>query len=179
MTGGFRFGHPLVKPENPDPPDLARSPKPPYLKDVVHRPVAMFVGLANDELGYLVPEYDFKVRKNLLMWPRLPGDITRRRIRWGPPQRALSWMRPRTYCLKKVVRFNPMPIRDNAVSAALRLEQAKELLDEGSFVKALTVLKKPLPKEFRPEGEMLKAECLRGRGYLAAAASLYRGLWTS
>jgi hypothetical protein len=72
--GRFRFGHPLIKPGNPDPPDLARAPKPPYLKDLVHRPVAMFVGLADDELGYLMPDYDFKVRDNIAMWPRLPGD---------------------------------------------------------------------------------------------------------
>jgi hypothetical protein len=72
--GRFRFGHPLVKPDNPDPPDLVRAPKPPYLRDLVHRPVAMFVGLANDELGYIVPEYDFKVRHDLTMTPRLPGD---------------------------------------------------------------------------------------------------------
>jgi hypothetical protein len=72
--GRFRFGHPLVKAGNPAPPDLARAPKPPYLKDFVHRPVGMFVGLANDELGYIIPEYDFKIRGNLAMWPRLPGD---------------------------------------------------------------------------------------------------------
>jgi hypothetical protein len=72
--GRFRFGHPLVKPGNPNPPDLTRAPKPPYLKDFVDRPAVMFVGLANDELGYIMPEYDFKVRDNLAMWPRLPGD---------------------------------------------------------------------------------------------------------
>ncbi len=72
--GRFSFSHPLVKPGNPDPPDLARAPKPPYLNELVHRSVAMFVGLANDELGYIMPEYDFKVRHNLTMTPRLPGD---------------------------------------------------------------------------------------------------------
>jgi tetratricopeptide (TPR) repeat protein len=69
-----------------------------------------------------------------------------------------------------------MPNSNDAVSSALRLEQAKELLDEGAFARALAVLAKPLAKEFRPEGDMLKAECLRNRGFLAAAASLYRGL---
>jgi hypothetical protein len=72
--GSLRFGQPLVRPENPDPPDLARAPKGPYLKGLVRRPVPMFVSLANDELGYLVPGYDFKVRENLTLTPRLPGD---------------------------------------------------------------------------------------------------------
>ena len=72
--GKLRFRQPLVKPENPAPPDLARAPKPPYLKALFHRPVPMVVGLANDELGYFVPEYDFKVRRGLTMSPRLPGD---------------------------------------------------------------------------------------------------------
>ncbi|MBI5241602.1 MAG: hypothetical protein HY926_14105 [Elusimicrobia bacterium] len=72
--GSLRFGQPLLKPENPDPPDLAHAPTGPYLKELVRRPVPMVVGMANDELGYLVPEYDFKVRENLTMTPRLPGD---------------------------------------------------------------------------------------------------------
>ncbi|MDD5630217.1 MAG: hypothetical protein PHU21_14210, partial [Elusimicrobia bacterium] len=69
-----------------------------------------------------------------------------------------------------------MPNRNDAVSSVLRLERAKELLDEGAFSRALAVLKGTLPKAFRPEGDMLRAECLRGRGHLTAAAALYRGL---
>lgn len=71
--GKFAFGRPLTSPGNPDPPDLARAPKGPYLRDAVDAPVPMLVGLANDELGYLVPGYDFKVRPSKLMLPRLPG----------------------------------------------------------------------------------------------------------
>ncbi len=69
-----------------------------------------------------------------------------------------------------------MPNKNDAMSAALRLEQAKELLDEGSFTRALSILRKSLPKAFRPEGDILKAECLRSQGFLATAASLYREL---
>lgn len=72
--GSLRFGQPLVKPENPDPPDLARAPKGHHLLAAMRRPVPMVAGMANDEIGYLVPEYDFKVRENLTMTPRLPGD---------------------------------------------------------------------------------------------------------
>ncbi len=72
--GRYRYGHSLVRPENADPPDLAAAPRPPYLKDFIRRPLPMVVGLANDEIGYLVPKYDFKIRDNRLMLPRLPGD---------------------------------------------------------------------------------------------------------
>jgi tetratricopeptide (TPR) repeat protein len=69
-----------------------------------------------------------------------------------------------------------MPKKTDAASAALRLERAKELLDAGAFARALALLSRPLPKQFRPEGDMVKAECLRSRGCLAQAASLFRGL---
>ncbi|MCX5793933.1 MAG: tetratricopeptide repeat protein [Elusimicrobia bacterium] len=69
-----------------------------------------------------------------------------------------------------------MSKNDDVSAAALRLERAKELSDEGCFEEALALLDRPLPAAFRPEGDMLKAECLRNRGFLAAAASLYRGL---
>lgn len=71
--GKFRAGHPLLDPENPNPPDLSAAPKGPYLKDYLRAPVKMVVGLANDELGYILPEYDFKTQRGLLMLPRLPG----------------------------------------------------------------------------------------------------------
>ena len=54
-------------------PDLKKAPGPPYLRDFSRAPVSMFVGLADDELGYIVPRYDFKTRSNALMLPRMPG----------------------------------------------------------------------------------------------------------
>ncbi|OGR91439.1 MAG: hypothetical protein A2V88_06510 [Elusimicrobia bacterium RBG_16_66_12] len=71
--GKYAFGRPLTSPGNPDPPDVSRAPKGPYLRDLVKAPVPMLVGLANDELGYLAPGYDFKIRPSKLMLPRLPG----------------------------------------------------------------------------------------------------------
>jgi hypothetical protein len=71
--GSYRAGWPLVTPGNPDPPDLSRAPKGPYLREEMNRPVKFVAGLANDELGYIVPQYDFKVRGNAAMLPRLPG----------------------------------------------------------------------------------------------------------
>ena len=72
--GRYRFGHPLIKPNNPNPPDLAEAPKGPYLRQELHARVGLIVGLANDEIGYIVPNYDFKISNTRLMLPRLPGD---------------------------------------------------------------------------------------------------------
>jgi hypothetical protein len=71
--GRYAFGHPLIAPGNLNPPDLSRAPKPPYLQSFLGVPVTMVVGLANDEIGYIIPGYDFKIRSNALMLPRLPG----------------------------------------------------------------------------------------------------------
>jgi len=72
--GRYRFGHDLLTPGNPNPPDLSRAPKAPFLWDQMRTaPVRFVVGLANDELGYIVPTYDFKTRGNVSMLPRLPG----------------------------------------------------------------------------------------------------------
>ena len=71
--GRYKFKWPLIDPDNPDPPDLSKAPKGPYLKQLVGKPLPFVVGLANDEIGYLVPEYDFKRKDNVTLLPRLPG----------------------------------------------------------------------------------------------------------
>ena len=71
--GKYSFGRPLLTPGNPDPPDVSQAPKAPYLRDLVKARVPMLVGLANDELGYIVPGYDFKVRRSKTLLPRMPG----------------------------------------------------------------------------------------------------------
>ncbi len=70
--GQYSFGRPIVAPEGPAR-DLKAAPKGPYLRDLIKAPVPMIVGLANDELGYLVPAYDFKIRASRTMLPRYPG----------------------------------------------------------------------------------------------------------
>ncbi|MBI3564343.1 MAG: hypothetical protein HY079_04015 [Elusimicrobia bacterium] len=71
--GKYSFGRPVLTPDGPNPPDLSKAPKGPYLRDLVKARAPMLVGLAGDELGYLVPAYDFKVRPSKLMLPRYPG----------------------------------------------------------------------------------------------------------
>lgn len=69
--GKYSFGHARVTPELTR--DLGAAPRKPYLRDLIKAPIPMIVGLANDELGYLIPGYDFKIRSSKTMLPRLPG----------------------------------------------------------------------------------------------------------
>jgi len=72
--GEYRFGHPLVRPDNPAPPDLSRAPRGPHLRERLGARHALIVGLANDELGYFVPDYDFKAAATRTMLPQSRGD---------------------------------------------------------------------------------------------------------
>lgn len=75
-VGGFdgsrSFGRPFIKPDNPNPPQVARAPKGPYLRDRLG-PQGWVVGLANDEIGYIVPGYDFQVAPTRSMTPKPKG----------------------------------------------------------------------------------------------------------
>ena len=71
--GKYTFGRPIITPGNPNPPDLSKAPKGPYLRDLLTAPAPMIVGLTNDELGYLAPAFDFKVSEAKFMLPRLLG----------------------------------------------------------------------------------------------------------
>jgi hypothetical protein len=64
-VGGYDGSHinapgvPLIKANNPNPPKIELAPEGPYLKDKMHGTYRWIVGLGNDELGYIIPEYDF------------------------------------------------------------------------------------------------------------------------
>lgn len=77
VLGGYkgerRYGRPLVRPTNPNPPDLGGAPAGPYLRERLKAEHGLVVGLANDELGYLVPEYDFKVAPTRSLTPKPAG----------------------------------------------------------------------------------------------------------
>lgn len=87
--GRYRFGHPLVAPDNPNPPVLANAPKGPYLRQKVKAKVGILVGLANDELGYFIPRYDFEVAGNREMAPQPPGTHYEETNSIGPSSTAL------------------------------------------------------------------------------------------
>ena len=49
----------LVDPANPNPPDLDDAPQGPFLQDLTPGKTKMLFGLGNDEIGYLIPDYNF------------------------------------------------------------------------------------------------------------------------
>lgn len=54
-------GVPLVDPDNVNPPKLAQAPEGPYIKDRMPGMYPWLIGLGNDELGYIIPEYNFEL----------------------------------------------------------------------------------------------------------------------
>jgi hypothetical protein len=68
-VGGYDGSHihapgvPLIDPGNPNPPNLAAAPAGPYLLERIAAGDRLrhpwIIGLGNDELGYIIPEYDF------------------------------------------------------------------------------------------------------------------------
>ncbi len=61
FDAAFAYGRPLVSETNPNPPDLTMAPAPPYLQEQLGGDINMVVGLSGDEVGYLVPPYDYKL----------------------------------------------------------------------------------------------------------------------
>jgi hypothetical protein len=57
----FAYDRPQINPTNPNPPDLSMAPGPPYLQEQLGGEINMVAGLSGDEVGYLVPPYDYKL----------------------------------------------------------------------------------------------------------------------
>jgi hypothetical protein len=62
----------LIEPNNPNPPDLGAAPPGPYLKERMGSTYTWEIGLGNDELGYIIPHYDF-VLADLPYFSEAPG----------------------------------------------------------------------------------------------------------
>jgi hypothetical protein len=60
----FAPGQDLIQADNVNPPELDKAPQGPYIKDRMTGMYRWIVGLGNDELGYIIPEYDFKLAEN-------------------------------------------------------------------------------------------------------------------
>lgn len=72
--GQYRFHHPLISPSNPKPPTLEKAPRNFFLKEQMPGRFSFLIGLANDEIGYIVPDYDFRVNKwSPYMYPEPKG----------------------------------------------------------------------------------------------------------
>ncbi|MBI4386766.1 MAG: neutral/alkaline non-lysosomal ceramidase N-terminal domain-containing protein [Elusimicrobia bacterium] len=87
--GRYRFGHPLVRPTNSQPPDLSRAPRSPYLRERMRSKYGMVVGLANDELGYIIPSYDFIATPTRSMLPKPKGHHYEETNSIGPSATAI------------------------------------------------------------------------------------------
>ncbi len=51
----------FIASDNPNPPDLSLAPAGPYMKDQMSGEYNWILGLGNDEIGYLVPSYDYEL----------------------------------------------------------------------------------------------------------------------
>ncbi|MCS6797788.1 MAG: hypothetical protein NZ898_04545 [Myxococcota bacterium] len=67
---------PIIKPDNPNPPDLAAAPGPPYLRDLMREDAEyrLLFGLGNDMLGYFIPEFDYELHPTLPYIAEAEGD---------------------------------------------------------------------------------------------------------
>ena len=67
-------GVPLVDPENPNPPDLDNAPEGPYIQDRMGGTYRWIIGLGNDELGYIIPDYNFELAQGNPYVDEAEGD---------------------------------------------------------------------------------------------------------
>lgn len=70
----FAFGKPQIDPKNINPPDLSAAPQGPPLQQQLGGEVSMVVGLSGDEIGYMVPPYDYKLHPTDPWTSRAPGS---------------------------------------------------------------------------------------------------------
>jgi hypothetical protein len=70
-VGGYDMSHvkapgvDFIKPDNVNPPEIDKAPAGPYIKDRMGGTYRWIIGLGNDELGYIIPEYDFKLADSM------------------------------------------------------------------------------------------------------------------
>ncbi len=77
--GGYDGEHtgptwPIVDETNPNPPDLTLAPEGPYFKDLMPGDYKLLFGLGNDEIGYLMPDYNYKLHENSPYLDEADGD---------------------------------------------------------------------------------------------------------
>lgn len=64
----------LIAADNPLPPDLAAAPEGPYYYDHMGASYNWILGLANDEVGYLIPSYDYVLHDTIPYLDQAEGD---------------------------------------------------------------------------------------------------------
>ncbi len=74
---GSRVGDPnldMINSDNPNPPDVSQAPEGPYLLDQVPTEFGWILGLGNDEVGYIIPAYDFILNDSSPWFDEAEGD---------------------------------------------------------------------------------------------------------
>lgn len=74
FSSEFAWGKAQIDPMNPNPPDLSQAPAGPYLEEELGGELSMVSGLSGDEVGYLVPPYDYKVHPTEPYGQQADGD---------------------------------------------------------------------------------------------------------
>lgn len=70
-------GRTLVSADNPNPPDMSQAPEGPYLEERMATGPARhswIIGLGNDQLGYIIPPYNFELAPLLPYFNQAEGD---------------------------------------------------------------------------------------------------------
>jgi len=70
----FTSSSDFIDPNNPNPPDVSQAPAGPYIKQRIDSPYTWIISLANDELGYIIPSYDFELNGLLPYFNEADGD---------------------------------------------------------------------------------------------------------
>jgi hypothetical protein len=69
-------GWPVVDETRTNPPDLSLAPGPPYLRDLARADAdyVWLLGLTNDEIGYLIPSFDYELHPDMPYLEEAEGD---------------------------------------------------------------------------------------------------------
>ena len=67
-------GYELVDPDNSNPPDLDAAPQGPYMLERLGGEINFIVGLGNDEVGYIIPPYNFVLNDSVPWLLEAEGD---------------------------------------------------------------------------------------------------------
>ena len=91
----------MISEDNPNPPDLSQAPEGPYLKELMGKKYNWIIGLGNDELGYFVPSYNYKLSETSPFFAEATGDHYEETNSLGPSaypiieseiHRMLNWV---------------------------------------------------------------------------------------
>ena len=82
-------GVPLIEDGNVNPPDVSKAPEGPYIKERMQSTYPWLIGLANDELGYIIPPYNFELADTMPWVNEAPGDHYEETNSLGPDMAPL------------------------------------------------------------------------------------------